>query len=138
MSLDLEQACLVMKKIMEHVKEGGSYRYLIYNRMGFGPEAYAAMMEAGGLDFSNLCPFPEVSDEPRIVRLTIGTISEIEKFDDGSMRVTVSDSKGFWESHKEPTIGDKAVSYYVVGPGYGKPVTVPIEDYSWSAYEHSD
>ena len=28
----------VMKHIAEHGKEGGSYRYLIYERLGFGPE----------------------------------------------------------------------------------------------------
>jgi len=41
-----------MKHIVEHAKEGGSYRYLIYDRMGFGPEAYAPLC-ADGLTISN-------------------------------------------------------------------------------------
>ena len=42
----------VMKHIVEHAKEGGSYRYLIYERLGFGPEAYAPLC-ADGLTISN-------------------------------------------------------------------------------------
>ena len=41
-----------MRHIVEHAKEGGSYRCLIYNRMGFGPEAYAPLCE-NGLTISN-------------------------------------------------------------------------------------
>lgn len=42
----------VMKHIVEHAKEGGSYRYLIYDRLGFGPEAYAPLC-SDGLTISN-------------------------------------------------------------------------------------
>ena len=41
-----------MKHIVDHAREGGSYRYLIYDRMGFGPEAYAPLC-ADGLTISN-------------------------------------------------------------------------------------
>ena len=37
----------VMKHIVDHAKEGGSYRYLIYDRLGFGPEAYAPLCSDG-------------------------------------------------------------------------------------------
>jgi hypothetical protein len=37
----------VMKHIVDHAREGGSYRYLIYNRLGFGPEAYAPLCDDG-------------------------------------------------------------------------------------------
>ncbi len=30
----------VMEKIVEHAREGGTFRYLIYDRLGFGPDAY--------------------------------------------------------------------------------------------------
>ncbi len=43
----------VMKHIVEHAKEGGSYRYLIYNRLGFGLDAYVPLYEAGGMEISN-------------------------------------------------------------------------------------
>jgi hypothetical protein len=39
--------------------EGGSFRYFIYERLGYGPEAYCTMQLAGVLDFSNLCPVPQ-------------------------------------------------------------------------------
>jgi hypothetical protein len=42
----------VMKHIVEHANYGGSYRYLIYERLGFGPEAYAPLC-ADGLTISN-------------------------------------------------------------------------------------
>lgn len=41
-----------MRHIVEHAKEGGSYRYLIYQRMGFGPEAYAPLC-GDGITISN-------------------------------------------------------------------------------------
>lgn len=37
----------VMKHIVDHAKEGGSYRYLIYDRLGFGPEAYVPLLDDG-------------------------------------------------------------------------------------------
>jgi len=42
----------VMKHIVEHATEGGSYRYLIYDRLGFGPDAYVPLCE-DGLTISN-------------------------------------------------------------------------------------
>jgi hypothetical protein len=42
----------VMKHIVEQAEEGGSYRYLIYDRLGFGPDAYAPLCSSG-LTISN-------------------------------------------------------------------------------------
>lgn len=36
-----------MKHIVNHARDGGSYRYLIYDRLGFGPEAYGALLDDG-------------------------------------------------------------------------------------------
>jgi len=41
-----------MRHIVDHAEEGGSYRYLIYERLGFGPEAYSALL-SDGLIISN-------------------------------------------------------------------------------------
>ncbi len=41
-----------MKHIVEHARDGGSYRHLVYGRLGFGPEAYAALCN-DGLTISN-------------------------------------------------------------------------------------
>jgi hypothetical protein len=49
----LAVACLVVKAIRDHAREGGTYRYLIYNRMGFDAGAYAPLQLAGALEISN-------------------------------------------------------------------------------------
>ena len=42
----------VFKHIVEHAKEGGSYRYLIYDRLGFDADAYGVLL-ADGMTISN-------------------------------------------------------------------------------------
>lgn len=42
----------VMKHIVEHAHDGGTYRHLIYTRLGFGPEAYVPLC-GDGLTISN-------------------------------------------------------------------------------------
>lgn len=55
----LAVAAWVMKAILEHAKEGGSFRYLIYERLGFGPDAYVPLYIAGGMEISNEFALPE-------------------------------------------------------------------------------
>ena len=43
----------VMKHIVAHAEEGGSYRYLIYDRLDFGPDAYAPLCR-DGMTISNV------------------------------------------------------------------------------------
>jgi hypothetical protein len=43
----------VMEKIVEHAREGGSFRVLIYDRLGFGTDAYVPLYLAGGMEISN-------------------------------------------------------------------------------------
>ena len=47
----IEQVAWVFEKIIENAEKGGTYRYLIYDRMGFGPEAYVPLM--GGIYINN-------------------------------------------------------------------------------------
>lgn len=49
----LAVACWVIQHICAHARERGSYRYLIYDRLGFGPDAYVPLQFAGALDVSN-------------------------------------------------------------------------------------
>ncbi len=42
----------VMKHIVDHAREGGSFRYFIYDRLGFGPEAYSLLC-SDGMTISN-------------------------------------------------------------------------------------
>jgi hypothetical protein len=43
----------VMRAIVEHAQEGGTFRYLIYERLGFNPDAYVPLYDAGGMTISN-------------------------------------------------------------------------------------
>jgi hypothetical protein len=48
----LDYAAEVLKAIVDHAKDGGSYRCLIYDRLGFGPDAYGVLL-ADGMIVSN-------------------------------------------------------------------------------------
>lgn len=43
----------VMQHIVAHAHDGGTFRYLIYDRLGFGPDAYMPLYFAGGMTISN-------------------------------------------------------------------------------------
>jgi len=43
----------VFKNVVDHANEGGSFRYLIYNRLGFALDAYVPLCEAGGMEITN-------------------------------------------------------------------------------------
>ena len=58
----------VFKNIVEHAREGGSYRYLIYDRLGFDADAYVTLFEAGGMEISNEFDIERISDIMDIVR----------------------------------------------------------------------
>ena len=56
-----------MKHIVDHAKEGGSYRYLIYDRLGFDMDAYDALLESG-MVISNEFSISDMEDIKDIVR----------------------------------------------------------------------
>lgn len=47
-------ACYVLNKVTSLIEGGGSFHYLIYDLLGFGPDAYIPLFKAGGLTISNL------------------------------------------------------------------------------------
>lgn len=49
----LDIAAWVISKIDEHGNDPGSFRHLIYGLLGFGPEAYVPLYNAGGLNITN-------------------------------------------------------------------------------------
>lgn len=61
----------IFDQISEHMENNGTYRYLIYDRLGFNMDAYGVLMEAGGLAISNMCfdywakNYPEKVEEER-------------------------------------------------------------------------
>ena len=46
--------CYISHVLHAHAAEGGTYRYLIYDRLGFGTDAYALLQLCGLLDIHNL------------------------------------------------------------------------------------
>jgi hypothetical protein len=46
-------AAWVFQAIVAHAREGGTFRHLIYGRLGFEPDAYVPLYEAGGMTISN-------------------------------------------------------------------------------------
>jgi hypothetical protein len=55
----LEQTAWVLKKLVEHLDNPGTYRFLIYDRMGYGKDAYTALFP-DGMTLSNA--FHELND----------------------------------------------------------------------------
>jgi hypothetical protein len=49
----LDIAAWVISKIDEHGADPRSFRSLIYGGLGFGPEAYVPLYEAGGMNITN-------------------------------------------------------------------------------------
>ena len=43
----------IFRELCEHAKRSGTFRYLIYERLGFYRDAYSPLYLAGGLDISN-------------------------------------------------------------------------------------
>jgi hypothetical protein len=48
----------VMKHIVQHAQDGGSFRHLIYGRLGFEMDAYVPLYLAGGMTISNEFDLP--------------------------------------------------------------------------------
>ena len=48
-----EQVAWVFKHLCDAMKEPGTFRYLIYNRMGFPKESYSDLYHAGGMTLTN-------------------------------------------------------------------------------------
>ena len=48
-----EQAAWVFKCIVENAKEGGTFRHLIYDKLGFGTDEYEELYMAGGMAITN-------------------------------------------------------------------------------------
>ena len=49
-----KQVAWVFRKICDHISSPGSFRKLIYDRMGFKEKDYVELMSAGGMLISNL------------------------------------------------------------------------------------
>lgn len=57
----------VFKHLVNHTKEGGSYRYLIYDRLGFGMDAYVPLCD-DGMTISNEFSMENMDKIKQVVR----------------------------------------------------------------------
>lgn len=58
----------VFGHVLAHAKVRGSYRGLVYERLGFGPDAYAHLLDCGALEISNTYDLVQSAEIRRIVR----------------------------------------------------------------------
>lgn len=49
----MEVAAWVISKLQQHATDGGSFRTLVYERLGFDVDGYDPILEAGGMDVCN-------------------------------------------------------------------------------------
>lgn len=68
----------VFKNICEHARGDGSFRYLIYNRLGFDLDAYSPLYYAGGMDISNEFSLPGKGRYKVIFSFSIGDKVDIK------------------------------------------------------------
>ena len=76
----LEIAAWVISKIDEHGGSPGSFRYLIYNRLGFGPDAYVPLYEAGGMNITNELDYDQKDDLRKIIQEQAIENKELKQF----------------------------------------------------------
>lgn len=58
----------VLSALLDNAKEGGTFRYLVYDRLKLSPEAYRALYLAGGATIVDTYAIPDTGDdgaEPR-------------------------------------------------------------------------
>lgn len=51
----VQQVAWVFAHLHDHLMRPGTFRHLIYDRMGFDPSAYSLLCRAGGRDISDSC-----------------------------------------------------------------------------------
>lgn len=49
----IDQVAWVFAHLNDHLDELGSFRYLVYDRMGYDEEAYIPLFSAGGMAITN-------------------------------------------------------------------------------------
>ena len=101
----------VCKHILDHAKDGGSYRYLIYDRLGFSEDAYGVLQENGALDISNLFNLEKMEDienhvrEHKIesIKSLVGFCDEPECYIEASCGFPTTETPGYrWTCYEHP------------------------------------
>lgn len=101
----LAVVCWTIRHIVDHAKEGGSYRHLIYGRMKFGPDAYMPIQMAGGIEISNDFDLSEIEKTRAELERARKELAGLEGFD-VNMAVALLRDAGV----KDPTVAQIALA----------------------------
>lgn len=127
----IEQAGFIIRHVLDHLHEGGTYRYLIYNRLGYNMDSYVPLMAAGGLELSNLAPVREKEESARILGFrTGGIIAEIVDTDTIKVKLGTETVTGTWKwAKRKPACGELVLWVAKAGPGYLVHEVYPATEY---------
>lgn len=121
----LKHACEFMRAMIDHATQGGGFRHLIYDRLGFGAEAYVPLYEAGGMEFTNACPINlDKEIPPTFLHVGIGQVVAVEG---GNITMLIDDKHRnveMWEP-TEFKVGEPALFAYFSTAGSGCPYAFP-------------
>ena len=81
MNITAVEVAWVFKMLSENMREGGTFRKLIYDRMGFAKNSYQILYESGGMYLTNLVENPEI--DPEIFLKQIAKMMEDLKASEG-------------------------------------------------------
>lgn len=114
----------VCKHILDHAKDGGSYRYLIYDRLGFNADAYGVLQMAGALEISNEFNLEKMEDIENHVRkhkiesikALVGFCDEPECYEEASCGFPATETPGYrWTCYEHSKHYDKDNHVETVG-----------------------
>jgi len=85
----IAQVAYVFATLRQHGRDGGTYRYLIYDLLGFDESAYTPLYFAGGMELSNLfCTRDEfdalqarIAQALEVIDKTLGTTEHWENWE---------------------------------------------------------
>lgn len=97
--------CAVFEGMVENTEIGGTFRGLIYDRLGLQPDSYCACLDAGGLNLNNIVfeaqlnaptqstPAEDAANGKAIILAALAIVDAYKQSPDGPL------GKGFTNSH---------------------------------------
>lgn len=79
----------IFRVLVEHAQDGGTFRYLIYDRLGFDLDAYVPLLAAGGMEISNEFAMVAADDDnvalARKAKAAIERVAPVNPYKPGAM-----------------------------------------------------
>lgn len=86
----IDQTAWVFQHLADNLMHSGSFRKVIYDRMGYGPEAYLPLYEAGGMALTNAAVYLEEWEQIQRAVLAHHGVS-IAEDDHGGWKIETQD-----------------------------------------------